>query len=77
MSPTKPITAMLNETEAAEMLAVSPVTLRSWRSRETGPPYRKHGGRVAYAVDELRAWSDSQRHPAPTRQAPSPSRHLV
>ena len=78
MPATITTTGMLNEADAADFLALAPATLKAWRARNGGPPYRKHGGRVAYAVDELRAWSDSQRHPAPVRQqAASTSRHLI
>jgi hypothetical protein len=31
------------------------------RSQESGPPPRKHGGRVFYHLDDLVAWSKSTR----------------
>ena len=43
--------------EAAEFLRLSPQTLNNMRSKGTGPSYYKHGRRVLYDVDELRAWS--------------------
>ena len=43
--------------EAAEFLRLSPQTLNNMRSKGIGPSYYKHGRRVLYDVDELRAWS--------------------
>lgn len=51
----------LRTPEAAEVLGVSPVTLRSWRRRGTGPPYHGipgRGGCILYRSDELIAWKD-------------------
>lgn len=44
--------------EAAEFLSLSARTLEKHRTYGTGPAYRKLGGRVVYAVDELEAWAD-------------------
>lgn len=43
--------------EAAEFLRLSPQTMNNMRSKGTGPSYYKHGRRILYDVDELRAWS--------------------
>lgn len=52
---------MLREESAAAILDVAPKTLRNWRSRGEGPPYRKlHGAGVRYWLDELLKWADVQ-----------------
>lgn len=48
----------LRTKEAAEFLGLSPRTLEKHRTYGTGPSYRKLGGRVVYAVDDLEAWAD-------------------
>ena len=47
----------LRTKEAAEFLSLSARTLEKHRTYGTGPAYRKLGGRVVYAVDELEAWA--------------------
>ncbi|MCG7507867.1 helix-turn-helix transcriptional regulator [Mesorhizobium retamae] len=47
----------LRTKEAAEFLSLSARTLEKHRTYGTGPAYRKLGGRVVYAVDELQAWA--------------------
>lgn len=47
----------LRTKEAAEFLSLSPRTLEKHRTYGTGPAYRKLGGRVVYAVDDLEAWT--------------------
>jgi hypothetical protein len=44
--------------EAARFLGLSGRTLEKHRTYGTGPKYRKIGGRVVYAVDDLKAWAD-------------------
>ncbi|KJC55125.1 transcriptional regulator [Bradyrhizobium sp. LTSPM299] len=44
--------------EAARFLGLSGRTLEKHRTFGTGPTYRKIGGRVIYALDDLRAWAD-------------------
>jgi hypothetical protein len=44
--------------EAGAFLGLSPRTLEKHRSFGTGPVYRKLGGRVVYAIPDLRAWAD-------------------
>ena len=46
----------LRTKEAAEFLSLSARTLEKHRTYGTGPAYRKLGGRVVYAVDDLQAW---------------------
>lgn len=47
----------LRTKEAAEFLSLSSRTLEKHRTYGTGPVYRKLGGRVVYAIDELQAWA--------------------
>ncbi len=51
----------LTTDEAAEFLRLKRHTLENMRSLKTGPPARKHGGRVFYHVDDLIAWSKNTR----------------
>ncbi len=46
----------LRTSEAAHFLSLSARTLEKHRTYGTGPAYRKLGGRVVYAVDDLQAW---------------------
>ena len=49
---------MLRTQEAARFLGISLRTLEKHRTYGTGPAYRKLGGRVVYAIDDLQAWAD-------------------
>lgn len=44
--------------EAGRLLGLSGRTLEKHRTCGTGPVYRKLGGRVVYAINDLRAWAD-------------------
>lgn len=48
----------LRTPEAARFLGLSGRTLEKHRTYGTGPRYRKIGGRVVYALDDLTAWAD-------------------
>ena len=48
----------LRTPEAARFLGLSGRTLEKHRTYGTGPAYRKIGGRVVYALDDLKAWAD-------------------
>ena len=48
----------LRTPEAARFLGLSGRTLEKHRSYGTGPKYRKIGGRVIYALDDLKTWAD-------------------
>ncbi|MER9026103.1 helix-turn-helix domain-containing protein [Mesorhizobium sp. M0815] len=48
----------LRTPEAARFLGLSGRTLEKHRTYGTGPSYRKLGGRVVYAIDDLHAWAD-------------------
>lgn len=49
---------MMTEREAADLLAVSVFTLRSWRSQRRGPVYRRVGGAIRYDFADLMAFLD-------------------
>jgi predicted DNA-binding transcriptional regulator AlpA len=48
----------LRTPEAARFLGLSGRTLEKHRTYGTGPKYRKIGGRVVYAIDDLKVWAD-------------------
>jgi predicted DNA-binding transcriptional regulator AlpA len=52
------------ESEVAERYSLSPLTLRSWRSRGTGPRAIKVGRRALYPESELARWEASRRRTA-------------
>ena len=47
----------LRTPDAATHLGLSPRTLEKHRCYGTGPVYRRLGGRVVYALDDLEAWA--------------------
>ncbi len=52
---------ILNETEAADYLMLSPHTLRTWRSEGKGPRYRQLEGRtIRYTMTDLNEWLSRQ-----------------
>jgi predicted DNA-binding transcriptional regulator AlpA len=46
----------LRTKEAAHFLSLSARTLEKHRTYGTGPAYRKLGGRVVYAIEDLQDW---------------------
>ncbi|MFC5355513.1 helix-turn-helix transcriptional regulator [Azospirillum himalayense] len=48
----------LRTPEAARFLGLSTRTMEKHRLYGTGPRYRKIGGRVVYAVEDLKSWAD-------------------
>ncbi len=48
----------LRTQEAARFLGLSERTLEKHRTYGTGPAYRKLGGRVVYAIEDLKTWAD-------------------
>lgn len=52
---------MFTEKEAAQLLGISPWTLRSNRSKGVGIPYYKVGGRVKYRLDDINEWLHGKR----------------
>jgi hypothetical protein len=50
-----------NEHFAAAYLGVDVETLRGWRKRRTGPPWRKVNGKlIRYSLAELTEWVKAQ-----------------
>ena len=52
---------LLTTAEAGELLRLKEHTLENMRWQGTGPPFRKHGGRVFYQRAEIKRWSDQAR----------------
>lgn len=50
-----------NTPEAAEYLRLRPATLERWRSVGGGPPFRKLGRRVVYALEDLESFAQNRR----------------
>jgi hypothetical protein len=48
----------LHTPDAARFLGLSGRTLEKHRTYGTGPKFRKIGGRVVYALEDLKAWAD-------------------
>lgn len=72
-SRTSQMTPFLRTPEAGQLLGLSRRTLEKHRTYGTGPRYRKLGGRVVYAEDELRAWADSGLRASTKDDRPGPS----
>ena len=53
-----PLARYLRTPEAARFLGLSPRTLEKHRTYGTGPTYRKLGGRIVYAAEDLKIWAD-------------------
>ncbi len=51
---------LIDEDEAARLLAVSPRTLATWRVRARGPAFVKVGGAVRYRLADLEAYVASR-----------------
>lgn len=49
----------IDAAEAGERLGLSPRTLANLRSRRTGPPYLKVGGRIRYRLPEIAEYLDN------------------
>lgn len=47
----------LKTPDAATHLGLSPRTLEKHRCYGTGPVYRRLGGRVVYAIEDLESWA--------------------
>ena len=47
----------LRTPDAATLLGLSPRTLEKHRCYGTGPIYRRLGGRIVYAIEDLEAWA--------------------
>lgn len=60
MTMSKSLPEYMTTREAAKYLRLAEVTLRKWRSKGTGPRFRRHGARVLYARENLDNWSRRQ-----------------
>ena len=58
--PPKPDRRFLDTDAAADYLGLSPRTLQKHRVYGGGPPFRKFGRRVLYALDDLDRWADAR-----------------
>ena len=58
MTGNDPLHRYLRTPEAARVLGLSPRTLEKHRTYGTGPVYRKLGGRIVYAPEDLQAWAN-------------------
>jgi DNA-binding transcriptional MerR regulator len=58
----------LTSDEAAELLRVTPQTLRQQRWRGSGPPFVRLDGRVLYAADDVARWLAARRVVPRTQQ---------
>ena len=56
--PTPVVARFLRTPDAAVHLGLSARTLEKHRCFGTGPVYRKLGGRIVYAIDDLDAWAE-------------------
>lgn len=61
----------LDERELADMLGVSPRTLRRWREGGSGPPFVAAGGRVRYRLASVERWAQQREQ---TRTVPRRAR---
>ena len=71
---------LLRTPDAARFLGISNRTLEKHRTYGTGPVYRKIGGRVVYAVEDLQAWSATGARKSTTDQTAQrvfPARRLT
>lgn len=55
------VSPFLDVKEAAAYLRLKKRTLDNMRWQGVGPRFRKHGGRVVYHRDDLKAWSEGAR----------------
>ena len=55
---------LVTEAAAAEILCLSPTTLKKWRRTSRGPVYYRLGSAVRYRVDDLESYlEDSMENP--------------
>jgi len=55
-----PARPYMTEAELAEMLSLSPATLRTWRCLGRGPRFAKVGRSVRYRPADVHRWVESQ-----------------
>jgi len=61
---------LLTTKEAAELVRLKSHTLENMRWQGSGPPFRKHGGRVFYHRKELLEWSERARRRSSSGRKP-------
>lgn len=67
--------ALVNETEAARILALSVKTLRRWRWIGKGPRFCKIGGAVRYDRADINAFIEAGRRTSTTDRGPEGAYH--
>ena len=65
-SSTRDDESLLNESEAAKLLAVSARTLQAWRTKNAGPPFVRLGRAIRYRLKDLIEWVRSKTYPPKT-----------
>ncbi|HET9536814.1 MAG TPA: helix-turn-helix domain-containing protein [Mesorhizobium sp.] len=63
--------------DAAAFLGLSGRTLEKHRCTGTGPVFRKLGGRVVYAIEDLEAWAAERRRSSTSDPGPQQPSHGV
>ncbi len=61
----------LTTAQASRQLSISPRTLERWRVDGGGPPFRKLGQLVRYAVEDLDAWTSDARRVSTSDRGPN------
>ena len=61
--------------DAAAFLGLSGRTLEKHRCTGTGPVFRKLGGRVVYAIEDLEAWAAERRRNSTSDPGPQQQPH--
>ena len=61
--------------DAAAFLGLSGRTLEKHRCTGTGPVFRKLGGRVVYAIEDLEAWAADRRRNSTSDPGPQQQPH--
>lgn len=51
---------LLTTIEVAALLGLKPGTLENWRAVGKGPPFRRLGAAIRYAMADVRAWVEGQ-----------------
>lgn len=63
--------------DAAAFLGLSGRTLEKHRCTGTGPVFRKLGGRVVYAIEDLEAWAAEHARNSTFDPDPEPASHCA
>lgn len=53
---------LLDETEVARLLAVSPRTLQAWRQHGSGPPYIRLSRLIRYRMEDIQRFLAERTH---------------